>query len=150
MTDALLIGIGEYPAALIVTAVDLEYTLVEHLRRYKNKNKGLVKNRKVKEVINNEEKFDEFPIGKYKGTFDKIYNESDCPNYSEIDEADWNQSEKRLEELIDIRNEIAHDRGVYREVRELTYENEYETYDGQEKIEKLIDSIYDFCTKHPV
>ena len=145
LADTLLVGIGEYPAALIVTAVDLEYTLVESLRRYRDESEGLVKNNKVKEFINNKKKFKEFPLGKYKEIFDIIYNDSDCPDYSEIDKDDWTQYEGKLQKLIDIRNGIAHDRGVYRKVRDL----EHETYDSEEKIRDLIYSIYDFCQQHP-
>lgn len=149
----LLIEKGEYSAALLVTAVDLEYNLEEHLKRYYRRNEN-----KIQEKIDNDDftndlgkarKEDSGSLSLCISIFEDIYgeysNDSNYPDWTEeIPRNQWKESKSSLKKLKRVRNEIAHDRGSFKKIRE----HKHETYDSKEKINALIDSVYDFCRQH--
>lgn len=88
-------------------------------------------------------------VNRHISTISSIYNENsdypEYPNYSEISKAEWESSNSTLKKLGKVRNEIAHDRGVYKRINNLDHSEYYE----EEKVTDLIDSIYDFCHEYP-
>jgi len=137
-----LIKKGEHAAALLVTAVDLEFVLQKHLERYRDANGGSVRNDDVKSVINN---LNECYVGTFKTTFDEIYSENDCPEYSEMQKVEWDKYEPELSQLIDIRNDIAHEKGAFTEI----WRNAYEGLENKSEVEDLIETVYEFCDQNP-
>lgn len=148
-----LIDKKEYPAALLVTAVDLEYVLEEHLKRYYRKHKSLIEkigNEKLRNDLGKARKKHSGSLGLYISFFGdvygKYYNNPDYPDWSEeIPKEDWDKKKGDLSKLNQIRNEIAHDRGTYRKIRKL----KHETYNSVEDVNSVIDSVYEFCQQYP-
>lgn len=148
-----LIDKEEYSAALLVTAVDLEYILEEHLKRYYRRNED-----KIQEEIDNDDFTNDLgkarkeksgSLGLYICIFENIYgkffDDSNYPDWTdEIPRDQWEESKPFLDSLNQVRTEIAHDRGAFKKIREC----KHETYDSEEKTRDLIGSVYEFCQQH--
>jgi|GEM_PF-7036254 len=148
-----LIDKEEYSAALVVTAVDLEYILEEHLKRYYQRNKDMIQGEIDNDDFTNDlgkaRKEDSGSLNLCISLFEDIYDKhSDDSNYpdwtEEIPRDQWEKSKSFFNKLKRVRNEIAHDRGAFKNIRELNHE----TYNSEKKIRDLIDSVYEFCKQH--
>ncbi len=129
-TDRLL-GKDEYAAALLVSAVDLETILGYHL-------------------------------GSQGGTLgvkiNSIKNKLEQEGFT-LDKETWQEYEGYVKKLKLIRDNIAHERGIFRQISRLTEGDEVAIKDkegnkqyeinSKEEVQNLIDRIYDFCQNNP-
>lgn len=128
-TDRLLEK-NEYAAALLVSAVDLEAILGYHL-------------------------------GSRQGTLGakigNLKNKLEQEGFT-LDKEEWQEYEDDVKKLKHIRDNIAHERGIFRQISRLTEgdevaikdkkgNNQYEI-NSKEEVHNLIDRIYDFCQGH--
>lgn len=136
----------EYSAALLVTAVDLEFVLSEHLKKYFKENDNLIKDGKLRSWLGKAKATDDGSLNLYIKTFNKVYGSETYPDLEEISKEEWGEIKQTVKQVKEVRNDIAHKRGVFRKIWKLNYEG----YDSKEEITKLINSVYDFCKQHSV